>query len=188
MSIEIISENDKVEFLSNVPRIAIHLVRDAIEDIADQIESQARLEAPQGDTGALKAHPVDRTDVTIGEVETRAPLFGGGFAIRGPTGFIRGVGTPDGKLIARSTVSVAEEPSHAIWVHNGTGIYGRTGFPIRPRTAKFLVFDAYGKHFVRRTVRGQTANPFLERAYVIINKDYIPLRIERLRLEIRTLT
>jgi hypothetical protein len=190
MSIEIINERETINFLGDVPRIAIHVTRAAIEDIGDILEDQAKIEAPQGETGALRAHPVDRTDVTIGEITESPSMRIGSVSVRGPGGRFMGAAEPgEGRLIARSTMTVAKEPKHAIWVHNGTGVYGRFHHPIVARRPNgFMVFDAYGRHFRRKTVKGQQANPFLEKAYVIINKDYVPLRVERLRLEIRALT
>lgn len=67
---------------------------------------------------------------------------------------------------------------HAIYQHEGTGIYGPTGQPIRPKKGKFLVFEPGrgtgplrigGKHAApgkrglvfAREVKGVPPNPFL---------------------------
>jgi len=49
-------------------------------------------------------------------------------------------------------------------VHRGTGIYGPHRTPIIPRVKKALAFIYGGRKVVRRSVRGQKANPFVTRA------------------------
>jgi hypothetical protein len=54
---------------------------------------------------------------------------------------------------------------YALWVHDGTGIYGPTGRPIRPRRAQYMVFRGSGGALVyARSVRGQRSNPYLRDA------------------------
>lgn len=62
---------------------------------------------------------------------------------------------------------------YSIWVHEGTGIYGPRGAPIRPTRARFLVFEARnarttprgrGNLVFARQVRGARPNRFLLRA------------------------
>jgi hypothetical protein len=171
-----------------------HLLRNAVDDIADAIEDSAKTFAPEH-TGALKLHPVDRDDTRIGVAEGRAPLFGGGFAIQGPTGFIPGVGTAAGELIARSTITVAEEPFYAKYVHDGTGIYGPTGKRITAhRPEGFMTFPdsswptrhtyRYRKEYKFKSVAGQKPQPYLNKAFLLINSTYVPIRIEFLRAQI----
>ncbi|WP_301126737.1 HK97-gp10 family putative phage morphogenesis protein [Streptomyces cacaoi] len=54
---------------------------------------------------------------------------------------------------------------YAAYVHQGTGIYGPTGRPIRPRRALVLSWDqpGVGRLFARE-VRGQRPQPFLAEA------------------------
>lgn len=54
---------------------------------------------------------------------------------------------------------------YAAYVHQGTGIYGPTGRPIRPRRARFLSWEqpGVGRLFARE-VRGQRPQPFLAEA------------------------
>lgn len=54
---------------------------------------------------------------------------------------------------------------YAAYVHQGTGIYGPTGRPIRPRRARVLSWDqpGVGRLFARE-VRGQRPQPFLAEA------------------------
>jgi hypothetical protein len=49
------------------------------------------------------------------------------------------------------------------FVHRGTGIYGPYGIPITPKTAKALAFSIGGKKVVRKSVKGQKPNPFVDR-------------------------
>jgi hypothetical protein len=62
---------------------------------------------------------------------------------------------------------------YALYVHEGTGIYGPKGQPIRPKRAQFLVFEARnarttprgrGNLVFARQVRGARPNRFLLRA------------------------
>lgn len=62
---------------------------------------------------------------------------------------------------------------YSIWVHEGTGIYGPRGAPIRPKRGRFLVFEARnarttprgrGSLVFARQVRGARPNRFLLRA------------------------
>ena len=64
------------------------------------------------------------------------------------------------------TVLVGTNLNYAIFVHNGTGIYGPTGRMIRPRRAKRLKFKPKGSHkFVyAKAVRGMRPNRFLTNA------------------------
>lgn len=65
---------------------------------------------------------------------------------------------------------VGTNVKHAIWVHNGTGIYGPRGMRIRPKTAKFLKFKPKGsnKFVYAKSVRGMKARPFLRDALKVI--------------------
>jgi len=173
---------------------ALHLVKEAMEDIGDEIEDIAKIEAPMGETGALKAHPVDKAEITLGILER--------FGARAPKGSPGGIGgrfVPDpvggGELVATEMISLPEVPEHAKWVHNGTGIYGPRKSYIVPHHAPsegakeaFMTWkDKDGKPARARKVKGQPPNPYLERAFVIINREYIPARVARLRLEIKAL-
>lgn len=59
---------------------------------------------------------------------------------------------------------------HALWVHNGTGIYGPRGVPIRPKTAKVLVFKPKGstKNVYVKSVKGMKGRPFLRDALKVL--------------------
>ena len=177
------SSNKRIlDIIGQTQEASVRHLKDAIEDIADKIEEEAREQAPV-DSGELQAHPVDRDEGRFGTV-TNVPLFGGGFAIRGLSGFIPGRGETPGELVAEIKLSVPEDPPQAIFVH-GTGLYGPTRAVITAkRPGGRMVFEIDGKIFKRRTVRGQRANPYFERAFDIINSTYVPRRLARLRRQV----
>lgn len=61
---------------------------------------------------------------------------------------------------------VGTKVKYAIWVHEGTGIYGPRGMLIRPKKAQFLVFRPKGSAQIIRakSVRGMRPRPFLRDA------------------------
>lgn len=68
---------------------------------------------------------------------------------------------------------VYSDLEYSIYVHEGTGIYGPKGQPIRPKRGQYLVFEARnarttprgrGNLVFAREVRGQRPNRFLLRA------------------------
>lgn len=60
---------------------------------------------------------------------------------------------------------VGTDVKYAIFVHEGTGIYGPTHARIVPRSSKVLVWKPRGgKTIFVRSVRGIEGNPFLRRA------------------------
>lgn len=104
----------------------------------------------------------------------------------GDTGRLRGsidwVATFRVRLIRRTpVVEIGTNVKYALWVHEGTGVYGPRGTPIVPTSARYLVFtikggarrDAHGR-FVKgargskvikiRSVKGQEGTHFLRDA------------------------
>lgn len=62
-------------------------------------------------------------------------------------------------------VRVGTNLFYAIYVHDGTGIYGPKGVPIRPKTAKILAWRSRtGKKIFAHQVKGMKPNPFLRDA------------------------
>ncbi len=59
-------------------------------------------------------------------------------------------------------VFVGSGASYAVYVHEGTGIFGPRRQPIRPRTKRVLFWEG-ARHPVRQ-VRGQRPNRFMDRA------------------------
>jgi len=65
-------------------------------------------------------------------------------------------------------VKVGTNLRYARYVHYGTGIYGPYHRPITSKRGKYLVFwsKKYNRIIYTKKVRGQTPNPFLQRALV----------------------
>jgi hypothetical protein len=61
-------------------------------------------------------------------------------------------------------VEVGTSLYYGIMVHDGTGIYGPSGRPIRARPGGYLKFQARGGVVYAKSVRGQRSNPFLRDA------------------------
>ena len=55
---------------------------------------------------------------------------------------------------------------YGLYVHNGTGIYGPTGTPIFPTTAKWMSWKGKKGRVYARSVKGMQPNPFLADALV----------------------
>lgn len=65
----------------------------------------------------------------------------------------------------KPVVRVGFNVFYGIYVHDGTGIYGPKGVPIRPKTAKFLSWKSKkGNRVFARQVLGMRPNPFLKDA------------------------
>ncbi len=154
---------DLFDVLGRFPDKALRYLREAIEDIADEIEETARELAPLGETGTLKEHPVDRRDLRR--------------RVQGPGG-----------LVVKSEISVAKDPIYAKWVHDGTGIYGPHGTPIVPRKAPFMRFYWEGKWHKRATVAGQEPQPYLKEAVEEVERTFVPVKLAELRAKLELLT
>lgn len=213
MTITITKDSDPIKISVFDEEAALHLTAETVRDIARALAEEASEQAPLGKTGALKAHPVDVNEVTryvphhvgnnlpFGSVVEPFPSFGGGFTVRGAGGrFVKGgsqlePGTRGrgrsftGEELELIEVTLPEEPRHAVWVHEGTGIYGPEHEVIRPHPPnKIMVWENEDGNTIKaKFVRGQKPNPYLENAFVIINRTYIPARVEELRLEIKVL-
>lgn len=68
------------------------------------------------------------------------------------------------RVEGEAAVSVEATARHAKWVHDGTGIYGPTGLPIRPKTRSVLKFRVGGTVIFAPSVRGQRGTHFLRDA------------------------
>lgn len=67
--------------------------------------------------------------------------------------------------IGNLSASVTPEKDYAIYVHEGTGIYGKYRRPITPKNKKALAFTINGRKVFARSVKGQKANPFMQRSF-----------------------
>lgn len=88
------------------------------------------------------------------------------------TGALRSsINTQLGSANGMPIVRVGTNLYYAIFVHEGTGVYGPTGRPIKPRTAKMLSWKAKsGKRVFARQVLGMKPNRFLADA-IMAAKD-----------------
>ena len=84
-----------------------------------------------------------------------------------------------------TTYYIGSDVFYRWWVHSGTGIYGETGQRITPVTAKFLRFEWNGQIIYAKSVAGQEANPYYERAIESMEskgEEYIKRALEELDL------
>lgn len=103
-------------------------------------------------------------------VESRAKQNLGGGA-SGPrridTGRLRSsIGTELDRVGGKPAVRVGTRVQYAAWVHQGTGVFGPRGSPIRPVRARRLVFTPRGstRRVFARQVSGMRPNKFLVEA------------------------
>lgn len=111
-------------------------------------------------------------------VQTRAKRNLGGGTGSGPkrvdTGLLRAsIGTNLYTSSTGLTMRIGTGVYYALYVHEGTGIYGPKLRPIRPKSGKVLVFPSkvygakkgkYKGKVVVKSVKGMKPNPFLKNA------------------------
>ena len=101
-----------------------------------------------------------------------------------------GIGYNKAKKITRrryrAMVGLKKQPEHGIFVHDGTGIYGPRRSRIYPRTAPYLKFTIGERTFRLKSVAGQEPQPFMDEAYQIINRFFVPLEVQKLALALRS--
>lgn len=146
---------DIFDLIGKMPDKATRLLRETIDEIADQIENDANARIPV-DSGHLKSVGVERKDSK------------------------RRVSGPGG-LVVKTELAVPKVPKYARWVHDGTGVYGPRGVPITPRKAPFMVFNIDGKWFRKKSVQGQQPQPFLREAMEDAERTVIPIKLAELR-------
>lgn len=59
---------------------------------------------------------------------------------------------------------ITNNVNYVMMVNDGTGIYGPSGKPIEPVTAKCLMFTVGGSTIFRRSVKGQKGQGFVEKS------------------------
>lgn len=128
---------------------------DALDDIADQVKATAIALAPTGRTGRLKATGIGKSHVTP----------------RGPSSY-------------RAEVGLTRKPAYGIYVHEGTGIMGRSKRPITAMEGNVMVFGKFGRKVFAKKIMGQRPQPFLRQAVLIVENTYVPARLARLRMEL----
>lgn len=89
-----------------------------------------------------------------------------------------------GNVLVATLKATAE---HAVWVHEGTGIFGPSGNPIIPVRSKVLVFKIADRVIVTKSVKGQPANPFLRRGAKILRDTVASTLPKEIRQDIKVL-
>lgn len=89
------------------------------------------------------------------------------------------------RVIIRIVLNVPTNPPHAMWVHQGTGVYGPHESPIVSPKGGTMTFKINNKWFRRKSVLGQRPNPYLISAYDEINLSYVPIRLAQLEAQLR---
>lgn len=154
---------DIFDLIGRMPDRALRMLRETIDDIADDIENLAQSKIPEGETGLLREAGIERRDLKR--------------RVKGPGG-----------LVVKTELSIPKNPPYAKWVHDGTGVFGPRGVPYGPRTAPFMVFFWEGKWHRRKTVAGQEPQPYLREAVEEANRTIIPIKLAELRAKLETLT
>ena len=125
------------------------LLIDALDDIGENLSHLARTLAPQGKTGTLRSEGIGFDHVT-----------------------------PTTTHVVSGAVGVRRIPRHAIWVHEGTGVFGHLHRPIFSPRGNLMRFQgSSGRWIHTRTVLGQRPQPFLRDALAALEQLYIPFRV-----------
>lgn len=59
------------------------------------------------------------------------------------------------------SIDIGTNVKYARWFQEGTGIYGPTGQPIKPKTGNVLSWEVNGVRYFAKSVDGMPARPFL---------------------------
>lgn len=76
---------------------------------------------------------------------------------------------------------------YAMFVEEGTGIFGPRRDRIYARPGNVLAFEVGGRRLYRSSVAGMRPHPYMEEAYVVTRDLYIPFRVRVLEEEIARL-
>lgn len=154
-------------------------LKDYVDDMAEMVHREAVRNAPMGDTGELKNRGIILTKGGIRRLNYQDKS--GRWREFGSSRFSPG---NVGRATFEASVELNPEVEHAIWVHDGTGLYGPNKTRIVPTHFRFMLFNINGKWFQRESVAGQKAQPFLTNAYEYVNNVYGPAKLSELRAEI----
>lgn len=123
-----------------------------------RLNDAALREFTRGRNGAVVGDLVRRADRVVNRAKQLSPVHTG----RLRSSITREVVVTASGPVARAGTNV----EYARWVHEGTGIYGPRGQPIRPVRAKVLVFTPKGANrpVFARQVRGARPRRFLTEA------------------------
>ena len=67
--------------------------------------------------------------------------------------------------------TVMPTPKYALYVHDGTGIYGPKKRPITPKRGKVLAWESGGQMHYARSVKGIRPNKYMDRAYKAVKPE-----------------
>lgn len=85
----------------------------------------------------------------------------------------------------RGNVTLPSVPRHNIFVYRGTGEFGPLHRRIWARGGEFMYFRLHGRVYRLRSIAGQKPQPFMREAFNLVDRMYVPIRIEQLRLQIQ---
>lgn len=123
---------------------------EAVEDIAREIAETAKTLAPR------------RTGNLVRNISSTS-------ARRGPDGYIE------------ARAGVGRGAPYARFVEEGTGIFGPYRRPIVPKTGNFMTFKLPdGKTVYARSIRGQEAKRYFERATQLVKTNFVEARLQGL--------
>jgi hypothetical protein len=106
-----------------------------------------------GQTGEVGRDIRRRGNLVLAAAKANAPVRSG--KLRGSLKMT--MGSEAGEVVAY----VGTPLEYGIYVHEGTGIYGPRGMPIRPTRARVLAWNEGGRMHFARSVRGMKGRPFL---------------------------
>lgn len=81
-------------------------------------------------------------------------------------------------------VGLKREPRHAVFVHEGTGVFGPYRTPIVAPRGNVFAFEVAGVTKFRTRIMGQRPQPFMREAIELAERTYIPLRVVELGAEL----
>jgi hypothetical protein len=113
----------------------------------------ARVHAPKDQRLLVNAISKDSIQFTAGQEFIEAS-----FGVSPVSRATRGAG-------GRFTGSSEGSRIYPLYVHEGTGLYGRLHRLIRPKRARAMVFVGRTGLVVRRTIKGQRPQPYMEHGY-----------------------
>jgi hypothetical protein len=81
-------------------------------------------------------------------------------------------------------VGLTDHPKYAIFVHEGTGIFGPLHKPIFASPGNVFSWESRGRRVFAQFTFGQRPQPFLEEAILWAEFNYIPVRVQMLGVQV----
>jgi hypothetical protein len=138
--------------LGNSGQVKRHM-GDVLNQAARIGVQSARIYAPKDKMLLVRAITEDAVRFTAGQESIEAS-----FGVQPVSRATRGEG-------GRFTGSKPGARNYPLWVHEGTGLYGRLHRLITPRRASHMVFVGRTGFVRKRTIRGQKPQPYMTEAY-----------------------